>query len=246
MMMLDRVAIVTGAARGIGWAFAVKLSAVGAKVVAADILDATGTVEEIEANGGTATALEVDVTSAHDTQEMAEETIKRFGRIDILINNAAKVVATKRFYEIEPDEWDEVMAVNVKGQWLCTRAVFPQMKKQNRGSIVNISSTSFLYGAGPLAHYVASKAAVVGLTRALARELGEYGINVNAVAPGFTQTEGSKVLEHGGFISRAASRCIKHDLRPEDITGTIAFLCSDEGRFITGQTIVVDAGGSFL
>jgi len=243
-----KVAIVTGAARGFGKAYCLRLAEEGAKVVAVDVLDATGIVAAIEAKGGAGLALKVDVTSEEDTLQMANETVERFGRIDILINNAAVFHGLKLrpFHEIEPEEWDRVMAVNVKGQWLCARAVFPQMKKQGSGKIVNISSTSFISAGGPFVHYVTSKAAIVGLTRALARELGHHGINVNALAPGFTMTEAGKLIKKQGVRTTAESRCIKRDEHPDDVLGAIVFLCCDESAFMTGQTVVVDGGGSFL
>jgi len=248
MRLESKVAIVTGAARGFGRAFCLRLAQEGAKVVAADILDASDTVAEIEAKGGTGLALKVDVTSEEDTLRMVEETVKRFGRVDILINNAATLYGIKLmpFYEIKPEEWDRAMAVNVKGQWLCARAVFPQMKQQGKGKIINMGSTSFIGAGGPFAHYVTSKAAVVGLTRALARELGDYGINVNTLAPGFTMTEAGHLLKTQGAGSRAGSRCFKRDEQPDDVLGAMVFLCSEESDFVTGQTMIVDGGGSFL
>ncbi len=248
-MKLDgKAAIVTGAAKGFGRAYCLRLAEEGARVVAVDIADVNGTVAEVEAKGGTALGLKVDVTSEEETRRMAEETVKRFSRIDILINNAAMFHGIKLapFYEIDPADWDRMMAVNVKGQWLCARAVFPQMKKQGKGKIINIGSTSIIGGSGPFAHYVASKAAVVGLTRALARELGDYGINVNTLAPGFAMTEAGQLLREQGARSRADSRCFKRDEQPEDVLGAIVFLCSEDSDFMTGQTVVVDGGGSFI
>jgi len=248
-MKLDgKVAIVTGAARGLGKAFCLRLAEEGAKVVAADVRDVAGTVAEVEAKGGAALGLKVDVTSEEDTRRMAEEAVKKFGRIDILINNAAIFeIKIAPFYEIEPAEWDLVMTVNVKGQWLCARAVFPQMKQQGKGKIVNMGSSSFIGGSGNFPHYVASKGAVIGLTRAMARDLGDYGINVNVLAPGYTLTEGAhELMERGQKSGGVQRRCFKRDEHPADLLGAIVFLCSEDSDFMTGQTMVVDGGGSFI
>ncbi len=248
MKLEGKVAIVTGAARGFGKAFCLRLAEEGAKVVAADIRDVADTVAGVEAKGGAAIGLKVDVSSEADTRRMAEETVKKFGRIDILINNAADFnIKIGPFYEIDPDEWDRVMAVNVKGQWLSARAVFPQMKKQGKGKIVNMGSSSFIGGSGPFPHYVASKGAIIGLTRAMARDLGEYGINVNVLAPGFALTEGGyELMERGLKSGGVQRRCFKRDEQPEDVLGAMVFLCSEDSDFMSGQTMVVDGGGSFI
>jgi len=244
------VAIVTGAARGLGRAYALRLARDGARVAAADIVDAMGTVSEIEAQGGSAIALKVDVSSEEETKRMAEETLARFGRIDILVNNAALMgspLRMKPFWEIDAEEWDKVMAVNVRGQWLCAKAVFPQMKKQGKGKIINISSSVIFRGTPYLAHYDTSKAAVIGLTRVLARESGEYGICVNAVTPGIVPTEGLLSLVSEGYEKRSIpQQCIKRQQTPEDLVGTIAFFASDDSDFITGQTINVDGGRAMV
>src|SRR4030042_4353128 len=162
--------------------------------MAVDIADLEDTVKEIESLGGTAKGIRVDVSSEKDTLKMAEETLGAFGRMDILVNNAAIIygLLRKPFFEIDPDLWDKVMAVNVKGPWLCTRAVFPQMKEQRKGKIINLASETFFTGSHGFVHYVASKGGVVGLTRALAVELGPHNIQLNAIAPGFTDTEASR------------------------------------------------------
>src|SRR5512135_1113342 len=196
MKLKDRVAIVTGAARGLGRAFCVALAKEGAKIMAVDIADVSDTVKEVESLGGTAKGLRVDVSSEKDTQKMAEETIRAFGKIDILVNNAAIIynLVRKPFYEIDPNLWDKVMAVNIKGPWLCTKAVFPQMKAQKKGKIITISSETFFTGSHGFVHYVASKGGVVGLTRSLAIELGPHNITSNSIAPGFTDTEASQSI----------------------------------------------------
>lgn len=243
MRLKDRVAIVTGAARGLGRAFCTALAKEGAKIMAVDIADLQDTLEEIESSGGTAKGLWVDVSSEKETLRMAEETLGAFGRMDILVNNAAIIygLLRKPFFEIDPNVWDKVMAVNVKGPWLCTRAVFPHMKEQRKGKIINLSSETFFTGSHGFVHYVASKGGVVGLTRALAIELGPHNININAIAPGFTDTE----------ASRSIADVAKYDVgrtplnrlqQPKDLLGALIFLASDDSDFITGQVLLVDGG----
>ncbi|MBI4790554.1 MAG: 3-oxoacyl-ACP reductase FabG [Chloroflexi bacterium] len=241
--LTDHVAIVTGAAQGLGRAFCVKLAGEGAHVVVADInLDgATATAREM---GNDALAIQVDVSKEADTLKMAEATLARWGRIDILVNNAAiyQGLTRRPFEDIPPDEWDRVMAVNLKGPWLCARAVVPAMKKQRRGKIVNISSATFFSGSPRWAHYVASKGGVIGLTRVMAKEVGEYGICVNAIAPGFTLTDASRELIANAETYAVDRGAIRRAEQPEDLVGTLAFLASSESDFITGQTLVVDGG----
>lgn len=246
MRLEGKVAIVTGAARHIGALYARRLAAEGARVVIADVLDDERVVREIASAGGEAMALKIDVSKEEDTLRMAEKTVDKFGRIDILVNNAAIFLGIKRrpFYEISAEEWDRVSAVNIKGPFLCAKAVFPQMKKQLSGKIINISSTTALQGTPLFLHYVASKAAVIGITRALARELGEYGICVNAIAPGLIHHEGMNApKEFTEFQLKA--RSIQRLEAPEDLIGAIIYLASPDSDFVTGQTIVVD-GGSVL
>lgn len=250
MRLEGRVAIVTGAAQGIGMAYAVHIAREGAKVVIADILEGSGVQQEIASKGGEALALKIDVSDEKSSREMAQKTVERFGRIDILINNAAifATIKTKPFYEITPQEWDDIMRVNVKGPFLCSKAVYPQMKKQGKGKIINVSSGVFFKGLPLFLHYVTSKGGVIAMTRALAREMGDDNICVNAIAPGYTVTEVMKEesIHDEAFINRVVrSRCFKRHELPEDLMGTIIFLASDESDFITGQTIVVD-GGSVL
>ncbi|GMQ92737.1 MAG: SDR family oxidoreductase [Acidimicrobiia bacterium] len=241
-----RVAIVTGAARGLGRVISVGVAGAGATVVAAD-LDVEGareTVEMIAGRDASALALSVDVADEQSVQEMTEATLRHFGRVDILVNNAAIYGGLKRmpFMDISVEEWDRVLGVNLRGPWLCARAVFPAMRDQHHGRIVNIASAVFFSGSPNWAHYVSSKGGVIGLTRALAREVGIHGITVNAVAPGFTMTEASRALiedaEHYG-VERGA---IKRAEKPGDVLGTVLFLASPDSEFLTGQTIVVDGG----
>ena len=250
MRLEGRVAIVTGGAQGLGKAYTKRLFQEGAKVVVADILDSDPVREEIEAKGGEALALHTDVSQEESAREMARKTIERFGRIDILINNAAifASIETKPFFEISAKEWDDVIEVNLKGTFLCCKAVYPQMKKQGNGKIINISSGVFYKGLPLFLHYVTSKGGIIALTRALAREVGDDDICVNAIAPGYTLSDAMKEdsIHDERFINAVVkSRCFKRHEVPEDITGTVLFLASDESDFITGQTIVVDGGSVF-
>ncbi len=250
MRLKDKVAIVTGGARGLGKAYASRLCEEGAKVVIADILDANKVVQSITKEKGEVLALYTDVSQEESTKEMARKTIEYFGRIDILINNAAisTTIVKKPFYEISAEEWDEVIRVNLKGVFLCCKAVYPQMKKQGKGKIINISSGTFFKGLPNFIHYVTSKGGIIGFTRALAREMGNAGICVNAISPGYTLTEVLTEKPHDPeeFVKEiVGSRCFKRDELPEDLTGTVVFLASEESNFITGQTIVVDGGSVF-
>jgi NAD(P)-dependent dehydrogenase (short-subunit alcohol dehydrogenase family) len=242
----SRIVIITGAARGLGRAFALAFAKAGALVAAAD-LDLAGaqeTADLITAEGGQAIALAVDVSDENSTQRMAAQTAERWGRIDVLINNAAIYARLERktFDAISPAEWDRVMAVNLKGPWLCARAVFPWMQAQRSGKIINVASAVFFSGSALWAHYVASKGGVIGLTRALAKEVGDYGITINAIAPGFTLTEASQSLIPNAERYGVDRGAIKRAEQPEDLVGVAVFLASPASDFITGQTIVVDGG----
>ncbi|HEX2386409.1 MAG TPA: 3-oxoacyl-ACP reductase family protein [Candidatus Binatia bacterium] len=250
MRLKDKVAIVTGGGIGIGRAYCLALAREGAKVVAADIQEgeAKRVAEEIKKSGGEAMAVPVDVTSPEKTRAMADAALKRYGRIDILVNNAALYSAIKKkpFMEIDEEEWDRVMAVNIKGLFLCMQAVYPAMKRQGKGKIINISSGTALGGTPFYLHYVTSKAGVIGFTRALARELGGDNICVNAITPGLTisspQQEGTLTPEQ--MADRRKKRSFQRDQKPEDLVGTVVFLASDDSDFITGQTINVDGGAN--
>ncbi|MFC1532051.1 SDR family NAD(P)-dependent oxidoreductase [Thermodesulfobacteriota bacterium] len=249
MRLKGKAAIITGGAQGIGKVYALGLIEEGAKVTIADVLDSKEIQKEIEKRGGESLALLTDISDEKSCEDMARETINRFGRIDILINNAAvfSSIHTKPFYEISAQEWDEVMSVNLKGTFLCCKAVYPQMKKQGKGKIINISSGAFFKGIPDFSHYIASKGGVIGLTRALAREVGDDGICVNAIAPGYTHTEVMRDQPiHDESVTNAVvgGRCFKRHQMPEDLIGTVIFLASDESDFITGQTLLVDGGSN--
>jgi 3-oxoacyl-[acyl-carrier protein] reductase len=243
MRLKDKVAIVTGGGIGLGRAYCKALAAEGAKVVVADIQDDAAKAVAKEVGG---VAVRVDVTSPEQTQAMAAKALDAYGAIDILVNNAGMYSSiTKRpFTEIPLDEWDRCMAVNVKGVFLCCRAVHPQMKRQRGGKIINISSGTVLGGTPMFLHYVTSKAGVIGFTRSLAREVGGDGINVNAITPGLTIADENqkKMLSEEYLAPRRQARAIKRDQYPQDLVGSVVFLASADSDFITGQTINVDGG----
>ena len=242
----ERVVLVTGAGQGIGKVFARALAAAGAKLVLADIIDTESVAAEIEAAGGEALALKMDVSSPRDVASGVAAAVAKFGTIHALVNNAAMFTSLtiKPFYEIGSDEWDRVMAVNTRGPFECVKAVYPVMRKQNYGKIVNIASGTFYKGAPGLMHYVASKGAVVAMTRVMARELGDFNVCVNAIAPGFTESE--MIGEHIKYSAPTiASRAFKRAQTPDDLTGALLFLCSADSDFMTGQTLVVDGGSVF-
>jgi len=242
-----RVAIVTGAAQGIGARYAAALAAAGAAVVCGDVVDAAGVVQRIREAGGRALALHADVTSAASMQALVTATVEAFGRIDILVNNAGLFanLAMKPFDQIDAAEWDRVMAVNVRGPFECAKAVVPQMRRQGYGKIVNIGSGTVFKGAPMLLHYVSSKGAVTAMTRALARELGDAGIRVNTLSPGLTASENTlanPAWQGAVSANNIASRAIKREVTPEDLCGTLVYLASADSDFVTGQVIVVDGG----
>ncbi len=238
-----KVAIVTGGARNIGAVYAKTLAAEGARVVVADVLDGSAAAEAIVAGGGEAVAVEVDVSREDDTLRMAQAAVNAFGGIDILVNNAAIYVSINRrpFHEISAEEWDRVTAVNIKGVFLCAKAVLPGMRDRGGGRIINISSNTVMAGTPNFLHYVASKAALIGMTRSMARELGGFGINVNAIAPGLVEHEGQTVPPEIS-ASRVDARSIKRRQVPADLTGVVLYLASADSDFVTGQTLVVDGG----
>ncbi|HLI26313.1 MAG TPA: SDR family oxidoreductase [Chloroflexota bacterium] len=250
MRLQGRVAIVTGGGHGIGRAYVLGLAREGARVAIAE-LDAAAAervANEVAAAGGEALAIPTDVSDEASTRNMARVTAERFGGIDILVNNASifATIPMSRvgFEQISVEEWDRLMAVNLKGPWLCARAVVPYMRQRGKGKIINIASGTVLDGGGGTrAHYVASKAGVVGLTRTLACELGKDNICVNTLAPGSTLSEENPTEDILRFRqAAAATRVLKRVQRPEDLVGTVLFLASDDSDFMTGQMIVCDGG----
>ena len=238
-----KVAIVTGGARNIGAVYARALAAEGARVVIVDVLDGAAAATDITEAGGEAVAVEVDVSREDDTLRMAAAAVDAFGRIDILVNNAAIYLSINRrpFYEISAEEWDRVTAVNIKGVFLCAKAVFPHMRELGGGRIINISSNTAIAGTPNFLHYVASKSALLGMTRSMARELGAYGISVNAIAPGLVEHEGQTVPPELS-ASRVSARSIRRRQTPEDLTGAVLYLAASDSDFVTGLTLVVDGG----
>jgi 3-oxoacyl-[acyl-carrier protein] reductase len=263
----DRVIIVTGGAQGIGKAYVEALAGEGAKIVVADLnAEAAGAlVRSLGEDGKDAMAVTVDVSNPDDAERMVSETLARFGRVDGLVNNAAVYqrpgLFRGPFDQIPVDDWDRVMAVNLRGIFLCCRAVISHMKERGSGKIINISSgtvaqgtanfahysSTVAQGTPNFAHYVTSKAGVIGFTRSVAREMGEYGINVNAIAPGYTLSmddedvdDTVRATDQRSINNRALSRSEK----PEDLVGTVVFLCSSDSDFITGQTLAVDGGNT--
>lgn len=242
----DKTAIVTGAAQGIGAVLAAALAQAGARVLVTDVVDTTACVQAIRKAGGTAEGLHVDVTARADVEAMVEHCEAAFGPVEILVNNAGIFASLelKPFWEIADAEWEAVMAVNVGGVFRATRACRPSMLRNGRGKIINISSGTFFYGPAGFAHYVASKGGVIGLTRAMGRELGDQNITVNSIAPGFTESDGVKANRslHAARAPTLAGRSIKRDMVPTDLVGALIFLASEESDFITGQTLNIDGG----
>lgn len=248
----DKVAIVTGAARGLGRAYAQALAGEGAAVLACDLNDCDETVAAIVEAGGRAVSAVTDIGSMDSCSAMAEQAVAAFGRIDVLVNNAALYGGLKgaRFEQLDEAQWDAVMNINVKGLWQSCKAVVEPMRAAGGGSIINISSLAAVFGLPYGLDYVASKAAVIGMTRGMARELGADRIRVNAVAPSAVMTEGTEEffgekLEKAKTVI-ASGQLIQRNLQPDDLTGTIVYLASDSSAFVTGQTHMVDGGSWFL
>jgi NAD(P)-dependent dehydrogenase (short-subunit alcohol dehydrogenase family) len=252
MQLADKVAIVTGAARGLGRAYCEAMAREGAAIVAADIASCDDTVNSITAAGGRAIATHLDVANAESCEAMAASAIDAFGHINVLVNNAALYAGLQgaRFEHLAEAQWDRVMQVNIKGTWLTSRAVVAHMRAAGGGSIINISSLAAVFGLPYGLDYVASKAAVIGMTRGMARELGGDHIRVNAIAPSAVMTEGTKEFFGEKFEKAkaviASNQLIPRNLETEDLSGTLIYLASDASRFVTGQTHMVDGGSWFL
>jgi len=251
MSQQSKVIIITGGASGIGFAFVQHLARAGHRMVIADLRGAAEAAERIRAEGHAAIGITVDVVKPHDAAAMVTAAQKEFGRVDVLVNNAGlfSTLTLKPFDQISEQEWMRVMEVNTVGPFVCAKAVVGAMREQGGGRIINIASTTPIKGTPMMLHYVASKGAVIAFTRSLAKELGNDNITVNAIAPGFTLSDG--VLESGLHnkmpdTARKTSRTIQRDQVPEDLVGALAFLSSDGAGFITGQTLAVDGGSVFL
>jgi 3-oxoacyl-[acyl-carrier protein] reductase len=246
MTLEGKVAIVTGGARGLGAGYCRALAGEGANVVVADIVEEGAKDVAVEVGG---LAVKVDVSDQTSVQNLVATAMEQYGRIDMLINNAALFSEFRRppgtFDQIPVDEWDRVMAVNVRGVWLCCAAIAPVFRRQHSGVIVNISSGTIFTGVPGFMHYVTSKAAVWGMTRVLARELGDAGVRVNTITPGLTSSE---VVQRGWppdeLEAGAQRRIFKREETGDDLVGAVLFLCSDASAFITGQTLNVDGGAN--
>jgi NAD(P)-dependent dehydrogenase (short-subunit alcohol dehydrogenase family) len=248
----NRVALLTGGAKGIGVHYAKRLASEGARLMIADVADGTDLAAEI-ASGHGANSVASSVTDVSDegaVKKLVAQTVERFGKIDILVNNAALFapLAEQKVLDIDVALWDRVMAINVRGVFLMTKHVAPHMIAQKYGKIVNISSGTVARGIPNFSHYVTSKGAVTAFTRSISRELGEYNICVNNLAPGFTLSD-SVINENPGHLAHSQQpsilrRAIKRDEYPEDLLGALVFLASADSDFITGQTIAVDGGAN--
>ena len=247
MLCEGKVVIVTGGGRGLGAGYCRARAGEGASVVVADITE-EGAREVADEIGGL--AVKVDVADEASVQSMVAAALERHGRIDILINNAAIFTELlrppKSFEEIPIEEWDRVMAVNVRGVWLCCKAIAPVFRRQRSGVIVNIASGTIYGGTAGFMHYVTSKAAVWGMTRVLARELGDAGVRVNSITPGLTSSEAvQEVYPVDRLEASAERRIFKREETGADLVGTVLYLCSDASAFVTGQSINVD-GGAYM
>jgi NAD(P)-dependent dehydrogenase (short-subunit alcohol dehydrogenase family) len=247
--LAGRCALITGAGGGLGRAFALGFAAAGARVAAVDLDGeaAAATARAVTEAGGRCVAITADVADEASTAAMALAALDAFGSIDALVNKAAVYAGLERrpFDQIEVAEWDRVMAVNVRGPWLCARACSEALRAGG-GAIVNVASATVMSGSPLWAHYVASKSALIGLSRVMARELGDNGVRVNTLAPGFTLTDASRELIDDAESYGVARGAIKRGLQPDDIVGTAVFLASEASAMITGQTLVVDGGRQFL
>lgn len=244
-----RAAIVTGGSRGLGRHFSLALAGEGARVMIADVVDGAALAKEIEGKHGkgAAASMTFDVSKEDSCKQLVAETIVRFGKIDILVNNAAlySALPPTKYTEIDADLWDKVMAVNVRGTFLMTKHAGPHMAERNYGKIINIGSGTMYGGIPKMLHYVTSKGAIMAMTRALSRELGESGIRVNTLMPGYTLSDtGLTNIEHvkEARPRSVQQRALKREELPEDLLGSLIFLASTESDFVTGQVIAVDGG----
>jgi 3-oxoacyl-[acyl-carrier protein] reductase len=245
--LAGQVAVVTGAARAIGRATAEALAARGATVVSIDIAPSDATVDAITSRGGSALGLVADVAEEDAVERAFADAHEASGRIDVLVNNAGVYAEVERrpFWEIPVDEWDRMMAINLRSVFLCSRAVSVPMREAGSGRIVNIASNTITFGMANLLHYIAAKAAVVGMTRSMARELGPFGIAVNAVAPGLVTTEITAQTVPEEYRQMVAEgQCLQEAILPTDVATAVAFLASPAARMVTGQTLLVNGGAT--
>jgi NAD(P)-dependent dehydrogenase (short-subunit alcohol dehydrogenase family) len=247
--LAGKVAIVTGGAGGIGREYCRGLARQGAVVVAADVADSDGIVAEITDQGGTAMGITVDVSDEQSTRDMVASVEQAHGRVDVLINNAAFYLRLTLgpFGEIPPDEWDRAFAINVRGPWLCSRAVYPAFLRQGGGKIINVSSTTVWDGTPGFLHYVATKAAMLGFTRSLAREVGKDNIRVNTVTPDYTPHDPDFIARNSSDLDDilTARRAFRRTQKPADMVGMVLFLSSDASASFTGQNFLVNGGSVF-
>ena len=243
MDLSDKVAIVTGAGRGIGRAVALKLAGAGARVVVSDILEeeAKAVVGEIKASGGQGLAVLADVSSASDVGRMVEETLAAYNRIDILVNNAG-IARDQLMLRMSEEDWDKVIAVDLKSVFLCTKAVLRYMVRQRWGRVISLSSIAGIAGNKGQANYSAAKAGIIGFTRTVAREVGSHGVTVNAIAPGFIETDMTRGMKEEW--RQEIKKLIPLDRfgTPDDVAESVAFLASEEAGYITGQVLSVNGG----
>jgi 3-oxoacyl-[acyl-carrier protein] reductase len=239
----NKVAIVTGAGQGIGRAIARSLAKSGARVVVADVTDKVfEVVNEVKSMGSEGLAVKCDVSNRGEVEDLMNKTLERFGRVDILVNNAG-IYPSRQFLDMTEGDWDRVMNVNLKGVFYCTKAVLPKMIEQKYGKIINVSSVAgSVVGFPNLSHYSASKAGIVGFTRALALEVSRHGINVNAIAPGPIETPGTKVLGEESYEQVRGAIPLGRWGLPEEVANLVLFLASEDSSFITGQCMVIDGG----
>ncbi|MEJ7930046.1 glucose 1-dehydrogenase [Ramlibacter sp. AN1015] len=251
MSELPKTVIVTGGASGIGYAFCEHLATLGHRIVVADLRGGDEAAARLREQGAKAIGVQADVVSEEDVATMAAAAEREFGGIDVLVNNAGlfTTLALKPFEQITNQEWMRVMEVNTLGPFNCAKAVLPALRRSGRGRLVNIASTVPIKGPPNMSHYVASKGAVIAFTRSLARELAKDKITVNAIAPGFTLSDGvlqTDLQNRIGDNARTTGRCLQRDQVPADLVGALAYLVSDGAGFVTGQTLAVDGGGVFL